>query len=40
VTQGDEFRTWSGLRQIRGNSPLVIDRFYKGAISNLEVEKF
>jgi len=23
-----------------GNSPSVIDRFYKGAISNVEVEKF
>jgi integrase len=28
------------LRHIMGNSPSVIDRFYKGAISQLEVEKF
>jgi len=28
------------LRHIMGNSPSVIDRFYKGAISQVEVEKF
>jgi hypothetical protein len=28
------------LRRIVGNSPSVIDRFYKGAISQVEVEKF
>ncbi len=28
------------LRQTMGNSPAVIDRFYKGAIGKVEVEKF
>jgi hypothetical protein len=28
------------LRHIMGNSPAVIDRFYKGAIKKAEVERF
>jgi hypothetical protein len=28
------------LRHIMGNSPSVIDRFYKGAISQVEVGRF
>jgi hypothetical protein len=28
------------LRHIMGNSPSVIDRFYKGAIGKVEVEEF
>ena len=33
-------RNIEGLRHIMGNSPTVIDRFYKGAIGKGEVEKF
>jgi integrase len=35
-----KYKSFEELRHVMGNSPGIIDRFYKGAISHKEVEKF